>query len=341
MNGNRQSVLTEDLAQPASLTRGVWKGRAPWTVWVGLVLVAVFIGMAVFADVLAPNPDVYWPTELSWEGDPHGYMPHPPDGQTILGTVAVRQKHEQMDVYSVLIRGSRSAVLFGLTAGIFTCLLGTLLGALSAAVGGLLDRLMMRITDAFLTMPVIVGVVVIQQLILVLKGYPSFGFMMIKEFQAGAEPGLISKLLMQINPVLLSIILFSWMPYARMTNTMVLRIKKELYVTAAQALGANRFSILFTHLLPNSLAPSVILLARDIGGFVLLQSALTFIGLGGESEWGALLAYARDWIIGPGGNLLTRWWVYLPITLALVLFGIGWNLLGDSINRILDPRGNS
>ncbi len=313
-----------------------------WPGWFGLLLLAFFLLMAIFADVLVPNPDVYWPTSLSWRDDLHGYVPHPPGDQTILGTIAVRQKHNQMDVYSVLIRGSRSAIIFGLVTGLFTFLLGSLLGAISAAVGGVFDRLIMRITDAFLTLPVVVGVVIIQQIILMLKGFKSFSnvFIYLGLGQVQEEPGFIAKMLLEVNPVLLAIILFSWMPYARMTNTMVLRIKKELYVTAARALGANQFTILFSHLLPNSLSPAVILLAKDIGGFVLLQSAFAFIGLGAESEWGSSLAYARDWIIGPGGNLASRWWVYLPVTLALVLFGIGWNLLGDSINRILNPRGN-
>ena len=70
---------------------------------------------------------------------------------------------------------------------------------------------------------------------------------------------------------------------------------------------------------------------------VLLQATFTFIGLGGNSLWGNLLIWGRDYIITPGG-LLTYWWVFLPTTLVLVLFGIGWNLLGDGLNDLLNPR---
>jgi peptide/nickel transport system permease protein len=82
----------------------------------------------------------------------------------------------------------------------------------------------------------------------------------------------------------------------------------------------------------------IVLVARDVGGMVLLQATFTFIGLGGNSLWGMLLVRGRDWILGPGGNILTFWWVFMPATLALVLFGVGWNLLGDGLNEVLNPR---
>jgi peptide/nickel transport system permease protein len=82
----------------------------------------------------------------------------------------------------------------------------------------------------------------------------------------------------------------------------------------------------------------MVLGARDVGGMVVLTAAFTFIGLGGSTEWGDLLSISRDYIIGSGGNPLTYWWVFMPVTLALILFGIGWNLLGDGLNTVLDPR---
>jgi hypothetical protein len=75
--------------------------------------------------------------------------------------------------------------------------------------------------------------------------------------------------------------------------------------------------------------------ARDVGASVILVAAFTFIGLGSESEWGTMLVRARDWIIGPGGNPLTYWWTYMPATAALLLFGVGWNLLGDGLHAQL------
>lgn len=102
-------------------------------------------------------------------------------------------------------------------------------------------------------------------------------------------------------------------------------------------MGAGWFRLIFKHLVPNSLAPILVLTARDVGGMVLLQATFSFIGMGGSSMWGMLLALGRDWIISPGG-ILTNWWAFLPATIALVLFGIAWNLLGDGLNDALNPR---
>jgi peptide/nickel transport system permease protein len=302
----------------------------------GAIIIGLFVLVSIFGKLLAPQSDLFWPTGTKWADDPHGYVPHPPDTTNWLGTLAVREGHRQMDVFSTVVQGSRSALLFGLGAALFTCLLGTLIGALSAAAGGWVNEIIMRFTDAFLTLPVVVGVVIIQQLLLMVSGVTNYGF-----GSYSRPSGNINEALAWINPVWLALILFSWMPYARLTSSMVLRVKQEAFVTAARALGAGYWTTLRKHLLPNSLAPVVILLARDIGGFVLLQSTFTFIGLGGESEWGASLAYARDWIIGPGGSLVTRWWTYLPVTLALVLFGMGWNLIGDGINLRLNPQARN
>ena len=144
-------------------------------------------------------------------------------------------------------------------------------------------------------------------------------------------------LLNRLNSVSVAFILFSWMPYARIMNTMVLRAKQTQYIQAARALGAGHSNLILRHLIPNSITPIIVLAARDVGGMVLLQATFTFIGLGGGSLWGNLLVWGRDYIITPGG-LLTYWWVFLPATLALVLFGIGWNLLGDGLNDLLNPR---
>ena len=121
---------------------------------------------------------------------------------------------------------------------------------------------------------------------------------------------------------------------------MVVTLKQVEFVQAAHAIGTKPFRIILRHLIPNSVAPSIVLAARDIGSLVLLQAAFTFIGLDGSSTWGNIIAMGRDWILGPGGGVLTYWWVYVPATLALVLFGIGWNLLGDGLSELLDPRDN-
>lgn len=136
---------------------------------------------------------------------------------------------------------------------------------------------------------------------------------------------------------MIAFILFTWMPYARITNAVVKTIKQTEFVEAARTSGAKHARIIFRHLIPNSISPAIVLAARDVGSTVLLQTTFTFIGMGGSSPWGTLLVKGRDWILNPGG-IFTYWWAFLPATLALVLFGIGWNLLGDGLNDALNPR---
>ena len=112
------------------------------------------------------------------------------------------------------------------------------------------------------------------------------------------------------------------------------------FMDAARALGASYLRIIFRHLLPNTISPAIVLAARDIGSLVLLQATFTFTGMGGGSDWGELLVLGRSYIFGPGGNPFRYWWVFFPATLTLVLFGIGWKLLGDGFTDWWNPRKN-
>jgi peptide/nickel transport system permease protein len=144
--------------------------------------------------------------------------------------------------------------------------------------------------------------------------------------------------LYNVDPLLIAFIVFSWMPYARLMNSVVLRLRQEEYLLASRSLGAGHLRLIFRHLLPNSISPAIVLAARDVGYLVLLEAGFTFIGLSYRSEWGVLLSLGRNYIIGPGGNPFTWWWLYLPATLVMVLFGMGWNLLGDGLNGWVNPQ---
>ncbi len=314
-----------------------------WQNWLGLLIVVFFIFVAVAAPLLSPN-DPKNPSVFKIVGRMTNYTPQPPNEKAPLGTLSA-----QISVYHALVWGTRSALGFGLSVALLSAVIGVLIGAAAASAGGWLNRLLMRATDAFLSFPIIAGVVLIQQVIttvLVQAGvYLSanrFGGM---PAAPSATPsyflpeGLSNFVLMlkDVDPLLIAFILFSWMPYARVTNAMVRRVQDSEFVQAARVSGARPARILFRHLLPNSISPAVVMAARDVGGMVLLQATFTFIGMGGGSPWGLILVRGRDWIITPGG-LFTYWWVFMPATLALVLFGIGWNLLGDGINDVLNPR---
>ena len=200
------------------------------------------------------------------------------------------------------------------------------MGAVSGYASGRGSAITLRITDAFLAFPVLAGVWLFQ-----LVMFPPV---------LGADPTPLMAFLAKSNitPVMVALIAFSWMPYTRLINTGITRLKTAEFVLASQSLGASRRRMIFRHLIPNSISPAIVLLARDIGGMVILEAAFVFIGLSSGGPWAQLLVDNRNWVIGTGGNPLMYWWVYLPPTIALILFGIGWNLLGDGLNDALNPR---
>jgi ABC-type dipeptide/oligopeptide/nickel transport system permease subunit len=320
-----------------------WKNRirrfsSHWQNWVGLILILFFILIALFAPLISPanpkNPGPFIKVAGFLAGDT---TPHGPAPGYILGTLP-----KQLDVFHALIWGTRDALTFGLEVALLAALFGLIYGAVSGYAGGLVSSLMMRLTDSFLAFPVFAGVVFLNQLWAsaqvaaggIFDSRNNSWFF----WTSGGLESPIQKLMQVVNPLILVLILFSWMPYARITNTVVASLKGMEFIEAARSLGARSSRIIFRHLLPNSIAPSLVLAARDVGAMVILQATFTFIGLDSSSTWGTMLVMGRDWILGPKGGVLTYWWVYLPATLMLALFGIGWNLFGDGISEAFDPR---
>jgi peptide/nickel transport system permease protein len=234
-----------------------------------------------------------------------------------------------VDVWAWLVWGTRDALSFGITVTLLTGGTGLLAGALSAAAGGWINQAVMRIADAFLAFPIIAGVWLFQA---ILFPYDRFWGTFAPWQEWLLETG--------VSPTHLALIAFSWMPYARLINTSVLRLKDQGYAQAARALGGGPLYVLFRHLLPNAIAPVIVVAARDVGGMVLLAASLSFVGVGGGGlqRWTELLVQGKDYVLGISGNPLTFWWTYLPPSLALVLFGVGWNLLGDGLHRQLSPQ---
>ncbi len=285
------------------------------------IILGFFAVVAIMAPRLTPPDDPEHPGGTRVIGTSHDPIPRPPSDEAPLGTTT-----GQVDVYYSLVWGARSALRFGLVVTLSTAVIGILVGAISGYSGGMVHGLLMRVTDAFLAFPVIAGVWLLRQVMQPATTYAELTPIQ----QAFYDLGLDS--------VLLTLILFSWMPYARLTSAGIAQLKQTEYVQAARSLGMRNTRIIRRHLLPNALPPVIVLAARDVGAMVILASAFTFIGLGASTEWGMLLVVGRDYVIGLGGNPLTYWWVFLPATLALILFGIGWNLLGDGLNTVLDPR---
>lgn len=311
----------------------------------GLMIILAFAGVALAAPSLSPPDEDGGSDAYKLVGRRFDYLPNPPSEEHPLGTTLRRDEMAinlpqtglapppQMDMYHTLIWGARSAFRIGLTITILTASFGVFVGLVSGYVGGLANGLLMRITDAFLAFPAIAGVWLFDRAIFSQISVSAF-------FDQAPEPSLLQGIqnALGLDSIMLALIVFSWMPYARLINTTVSQLKKVDFVLAAQALGASGPRIVFRHLLPNAIAPAIVLAARDVGSMVIMVSAFSFIGLGGTAAWGVILLGGRDFIIGVGGNPFAYWWVFLPVALALILFGVGWNLLGDGINTFLNPR---
>jgi peptide/nickel transport system permease protein len=306
-----------------------------WQNWLSLILILAYVFAAVGAPYLSPH-DPKEPGPFMRIGRAFESRPLPPNENAILGMLP-----RGIDVYHALVWGSRDALRFGLIVTVFSSLFGIVYGAVSGYLGGRVGGLMLRISDSFLAFPPIAGLVFLQQLYMTtitsLGGY-YFDGVIYTFTNSPIGVTLIQTLLERVNPLMLSLIVFSWMPYARLVHSIVITLKQTDFIQAARAMGGSSTWIIRKHLLHNSTGPAMVLAARDVGGVVLLQATLTFIGLGGDSVWGTMLSDGRNWVLGPGGNLLTYWWVFLPPTLAVILFGIAWNIFGDGLSDLYHLR---
>ncbi len=299
----------------------------------GLLIVLAFLALAIAAPALAPyDDDPGLPPQFSRVGRSTDMVPHPPSAEAPLGTLG-----GQYSVYYTLIWGTRSALRLGIIVAVATAALGVVIGASSGYAGGWLQRIAVPITDAFLAVPAIAGYWIVRYALFPFGGYEFLRPLL-------SDPSALASVAQRVvdrlglDPLMITLILVSWMPYARLTNSFSMRLREIEYVQAARALGAGGSRIVLRHIIPNGVAPVIVLAARDVGGTVMLAAAFSFIGVGGDMPWGELLAIGRGWIIGPGGSLITYWWIYAPVTAALLLFGIGWNLLGDGLNDLIAGR---
>lgn len=306
-----------------------------WQNWLGLFIVTVFVLMAIFAPLLSPkDPDGRLPLVQS-----HLRIPQPPGPGAPLGTLP-----DQSSIYDALVWGTRDALKFGVGVTAIIFFIGIFVGTLAAFLGGRTNSLLMGTTDAFLAFPVIAGVVFFTQLRMIMLSnllletdFANFSLDSIQGI------GILETLFLQLNPLLrlnpaaVAFALFLWVPYARVMNASVMRLKRVEFVLAAKVSGVKNFRVMLRHLIPNAIAPVLVMAATDVGALVVLQTTFAYIGLGDSTPWASALLAGRDWIFSPKG-IIEYWWVFVPITVALILFGIGWNLLGDGLIEAMNPR---
>jgi len=305
----------------------------------GTVLLAFFLGVAILAPWLAPPEDpcpsaIFYtlpdwfiqplvgeppcrPYNIPRDGfrsqplppDPAAWRSFPPDWRLHpMGTTQNRY-----DIYYGVVWGTRTALFTGVLITAVSFLIGLVYGALSGYYGGWVDEVAMRLLDFLFALP---------------------GFLMILVIVAILGRGL--------DKIVFVSILFGWTGYARFIRGDVLSARSRDYVLASKALGASDLRLIFRHVVPNMIFPALILASLDIGAVVLGLAGLSFLNLGAGqnyADWGQMIALARDRIVGSaGGDLMEYWYtVFFPGT-AIFLFVLSWNLIGDGIRDLLDPR---
>ena len=306
-------ILQGLLKTPASIT--------------GFILILLFVFVALAAPILAPPPNPNDPYTIPRDG--FKAQPRPPGTEWRVRPPplpfwweAVTGKKEwvhvlgtsqgQYDIYYGIIWGARTAFKTGLIIVIATVLIGVVIGAVSAYYGGLIDNILMRIVDVLIILPSLMATLILAAVLTPMLGRTTL-------------------------PAMIALIAFGWMGYARIIRGDILSVKERDYIMAARVIGVQDRRILFRHIIPNAIFPTLVLASLGIGDVVLAFAALSFLGIGtdlGYADWGQVLSFARNWIT----SLDQYWYIIAYPGIALVLFVMGWNLVGDALRDVLDPR---
>jgi peptide/nickel transport system permease protein len=225
---------------------------------------------------------------------------HPPSAKYLLGADRLGR-----DILSRIIYGARPALVVPIGVVLFAVLIGAPLGALAGYKGGWIDEVIMRITDLFLAFP---------SLLLAMAIAASIG--------RGLDKAAIA-------------LVVSWWPwYTRIARGAAVSLKEQYFVEAAQAIGVRDSVIIFRHILPNTLSPILVQATVDLGTVILAMGGLAFIGLGTQPpspDWGLMISEGRTFI-------LDQWWIATFPGIAIFIVVLAFNLLGDTLRDIFDPR---
>jgi peptide/nickel transport system permease protein len=258
----------------------------------GLAIILALVVVALFTDRLTP----YSP----YIGDLRTTRLLPPSAAHWFGT-----DDQGRDILSRIIAGSRITLFVVVLVAILAAPIGLLVGTVAGYSGGLLDAVLMRVTDIFLAFP---------RLILALA------------FVAALGPGIVN--------AVIAIAITSWPPYARIARAETLTIRQADYIAAVQLMGASPWRVVLRHIMPLCLSSVIVRVTLDMAGIILTAAGLGFLGLGAQPpmpEWGAMIANGRLYV-------LDQWWVAAAPGAAIFVVSLAFNLLGDGLRDALDPK---
>lgn len=224
----------------------------------------------------------------------------PPSASHYLGT-----DYFGRDIFSLIVYGSRTSLVISFLSVICAAVLGLLIGSISGYMGGMMDVLFMRAVDVLMTIP---------------------GMLLALAFAAALGPSLTN--------IILAISISALPGYARLMRGQVVSLKNRNYVVASKSIGVNSFVIFFRHIIPNAYSPLLVMATNGLGASILLGAGLSFLGLGVVKEipdWGTLLSQGR-------GYLSAAWWIATFPGIAITVFVLSVNIIGDSLRDYLDPK---
>jgi peptide/nickel transport system permease protein len=278
--------------------------RSPWVIVLHRLVRhrSAQMGMALIAffilvAVLSP---VVYPYDATKDSNPVNRL-KPPSAEHWFGTDSLGR-----DVLVRLAYGSRVSLSVGVLATLLATIVGVVIGLVSGQVSGWLDNVLMRVMDVLMAIPDLLLAIVIVAIL---------------------GPGL--------GNALMAISIVSIPGYARLARSMAIYLREQDFIMASRSLGVSETSILFEHILPNSLSPIIVQFTLGIAGAVLDMAALGFLGLGQQPpwpEWGAMLSDSAKFLNAGA------WWALTFPGIAIMLSVLGFNLLGDGLRDVLDPR---
>jgi peptide/nickel transport system permease protein len=253
--------------------------------------------VAVLAPIIAP-----YPADIAGAVNPQVKL-EAPSWSHAFGTDEFGR-----DILSRVMFGTRISLGAAAAAVALALLVGVPLGALAGGLGGLVDDIIMRICDVFLAFPSVLLAIAIA----VFMG-PS------------------------LRNAILAIVISWWPWYTRIVRSQAISLKERQFVRSSRAIGAKRHTIVFRHILPNSLGPLIVQASLDFGYVILTLAALSFLGLGAQSptpEWGLMVNTSRNYF-------MTAWWYMFFPGIAISLTVLAFNILGDGLREVLDPKSRN
>ena len=274
---------------------------------ISLIVLLFVTVVCVLAPVLAPYAQNERITTLD------NPLTHPPSPAVPFGTDSIGR-----DMLSRVMWGGRVSLFIGIAVALSSTLIGTLMGSVSALRGGFIDDVLMRVTDVFLALPILVFLPVIAQL---------------PNRQPWAKSLIGAKGSVRLMITLLSIV--AWMPTARIVRGVMLSLKEKEFIEAARAMGAKTSRVIIGHLIPNAIGPIMVTASFTVAAAIGSEATLSFFGFGVDPQhasWGNLLTDSKT-AIGAG-----YWWLVLYPVVALLITVLTINFVGDGLRDAFDPK---